>query len=664
MLTEFFLIAALLWLAGSVFALLSPQNGTPARISLLSGCILAVVGAVSGLPHGLPARELPVRLADSPVFFQLDPTALWLLLFGMIPATFACWLETPREQNSQRRYWAFGAGLILLGVLGVFGLQEAISFLIAWEVMSLGGAVMILGNRVSAGMGRAALFMLSLLEVGAVALLLAFLILGQHAGSLAFDRFAEASKSLSPHACFLIGLLFVIGFGAKLGLLPFYEWFPGAYGTGSGSTGAIFSGVVLNAAFFGLSRDLVSWLPGFGRGSAALSVVVIIFGVLSAILAILYAFQQEDWRRLLSFSTAENASVAITALGACLLFRMSSLSELAALAWMVAMIHLAAHSLAKGALFLAADGVFEGDGSYLIRQTGLLRRSSWVFGIGALFGAMSLAAMPPQAGFVSEWYIFQTLFQGFHVGSLFGRLTLALAAAGIALTAAVALATYVKLFGVGLLGDGHRQDKAVPGAISAAVFVLGVLVLGLAIGMPWWLQALGNVNQALFGVNAAGIMRNGWILVPLSAKFAFISPTLLVIVGPLLALIPLVLLRLAGAFAFRRVPVWYGGRREAPRRIATTSLAFSNALRTFYSFVYGSTHDLTREYHHPPYFVKRLIFNQEVGPVFGPYLFSPIIRFVRFLGAKVQLLQSGYLNVYTGIIGVLLVLILGLALLK
>ena len=50
----------------------------------------------------------------------------------------------------------------------------------------------------------------------------------------------------------LVGVLLLIGFGAKLGLLPFYEWFPGAYGSGSGASGAIMSGVVLNAAFFGL----------------------------------------------------------------------------------------------------------------------------------------------------------------------------------------------------------------------------------------------------------------------------------------------------------------------------------------------------------------------------------------------------------------------------
>ena len=51
-------------------------------------------------------------------------------------------------------------------------------------------------------------------------------------------------------------------------------------------------------------------------------------------------------------------------------------------------------------------------------QRGILARSSWIFGVGALFAAMSLAAMPPQAGFVSEWYLFQTFFQGFHLPSL------------------------------------------------------------------------------------------------------------------------------------------------------------------------------------------------------------------------------------------------------
>ena len=111
-------------------------------------------------------------------------------------------------------------------------------------------------------------------------------------------------------------------------------------------------------------------------------------------------------------------------------------------------------------MFLTADGVYRATGGYGIVHTDLLRRSSWLFGLGALFAAMSLAAMPPQAGFVSEWYMFETVFQGFRLDTLASRLVMALAGAGLALTVAVAFATYVKVFGVGLLGRSARRFPA------------------------------------------------------------------------------------------------------------------------------------------------------------------------------------------------------------
>ena len=152
-------------------------------------------------------------------------------------------------------------------------------------------------------------------------------------------------------------------------------------------------------------------------------------------------------------------------LGAALMFRGDGQRDLASLAWAVALLHLAGHALAKGGLFLTADGVFRATGGYTIFHSDLLRRSSWVFGLGALFAAMSLAAMPPQAGFVSEWYVFQTVFQGFHLNTLGGGLAMALAGAGLALTAAVAFATFVKVFGIGLLGRSSRQVAPVSAGV-------------------------------------------------------------------------------------------------------------------------------------------------------------------------------------------------------
>jgi formate hydrogenlyase subunit 3/multisubunit Na+/H+ antiporter MnhD subunit len=593
--------------------------------------------------------------------------------FGLAGAILASWLGSPGRRPS---CWVFGAAASLIGALGVFGMQDAVSFLIAWEVMSFGGAVMILGDELAADTGRPVLFMLALLEAGAVALMLAFLVLAAHADSLSFSGFAAAAAGMPRAEQLFVGLLLLIGFGAKLGLLPFYEWFPGAYGAGSGATGAFLSGIVLNAAFFALGRGLLEWLPVDHALPVSIpGIFVVVIAVLSAILTALYAFQQEAWRELLSLSSAENGSIAVCLLGAALMFRQDGLLDIASLAWVAALLHLAGHALAKGALFLSADGVFRAARDYRLVQRGILSRSPWIFGAGALFGAMSLAAMPPQAGFVSEWYLFQTFFQGFHLTSLGSRLTAALAGAGLALTAAVAFATFVKVFGIGLLGRGERCGAAVTTGNSLAVGVLGGLVLALAVGMPVWIEALGPAVAAAFGTTAVAEMHVGAVLVPatgapirLPDTFAFISPSLLVIAMPLLAVLPLTLLAASRRFTPRRVPVWYGGREQDPALAATTALTFSNALRTFYSFIYRPTavteHELAHGSNGRPYFIRRLVFSHDVAPIFGPYLFAPLERSVIAVANRLRVIQSGHLNFYLSLVGALLVVILLIALVQ
>jgi len=653
------LLAFLAWMAAAVLAAL--RQGLPlARILLALGSIAGIIAAIAALPHGTLAVVLPTRLAGDAVDFQMRPEALWLFGFGLAPAALACIFSTPKRDSEAG--WLFGAAASLIGALGVFGVSHDAGFLIAWEIMSFGGAVMILSERLSSDAGRPVLFMLGLLEVGAVALLLAILLLAGASHSFAFTAYGQALAQAPALLLASVGILLVFGFGAKLGLLPFYEWFPTAYGAGSGASGALMSGVVMNAAFYGLSRGLLEWLPSQPSLSAGLGVFIIIIGVLSAILTALYAFQQEDWRGLLSFSSAENASIAVTMLGAALLFRGHGEALLASLAWVVALLHLAAHALAKGGLFLTADGVYRATNRYAIFHTDLLRRSSWIFGLGALFAAMSLAAMPPQAGFVSEWYVFQTVFQGFRLDTLAARLTMALAGAGLALTVAVAFATYVKVFGIGLLGRASAVDGAAPPSSVISVGVLGFCVLALAVGMPVWLKSLEIAVNARFGTEAAQAMHDGFLLVPLTAKFAFISPTMLVVVMPLLAIFPIVIVLISRRYAVRRVPVWYGGLAQDPERVSTTALTFSNALRTFYSFIYRPTEETERETHAVRYFVRRLTFTHEVAPIFGPYLFAPVTRLVFKIAGWLRPLQSGHLNFYLAVIGLLLAIILALTL--
>lgn len=664
MANEALAIGVTLWLAAANCALFI-RSAVVARGLLALGCLAAGVGAIFALPDGTASVHLPLGIAGLGMDFLLTPSAAWLLLFGLIGAMLATFLgaASPRGKVA----WCFGAASGLIGAMGVFGLQDGIGFLVAWELMSLGGAWMILSERLAPDTGRPVIFMLALLEFGSVALMLAVLLLAGTAQSFAFADFVKAGTTLTPGLQFVIGMLLLIGFGAKLGLLPFYEWFPETYGAASGASGALLSGVILNAAFFGLARGMTGWIPlGDGATLSILSVLVVVVAGVTSILTSLYAFQQEDWRALLSFSSAENGAIAVALLGCSLVFARDGLTELAGLAWIVALVHLAGHALAKGGMFLTADGVYRTSGTYEIRQSGILHNGFWLYGVGALFAGMSLAAMPPQAGFVSEWYLFQTVFQGFHLSGLGERLLLVITGAGFALTVAIALATFVKVLGIGLLGRGAKQDMGIGILRGIAVGALGLAVLILAVGMPIWLSGLSTAAPIGYA-NVAEKMRDGWLLVPLTSTFAFISPSKLVIAMPLLALFPILLLLLSRRKCAREVPVWYGGKEQDPIRAATTALAFSNALRTFYSFVYRPTAETTREQSGDgngyPYFVRRLSFSHNVAPLFGPSLFDPLERLVVGIAVRLRALQSGHLNFYLALIGLLLVIVLAVSLL-
>ncbi|APZ44617.1 hypothetical protein BW247_08255 [Acidihalobacter ferrooxydans] len=648
-----FALAAGLWGSAALFALagLDPRLG---RAALSGGGLVCMLGSALGIAQGGSGTAMLSTLGGMPVRFHLDVAALWLIGWAALPATCAVALGGAPAPAGRAGRWVFGAAVGLLGALGVFGLQDGVALLIAWEAMSLGGALMLLADRGDAAGGLAGLFMLGLLEVGAVALLLALAALG--AFDPGFAAVAARFHALDFWPALLLGLLFVVGSGAKLGLLPFYEWFPSAYGQAGGGTGALFSGLFLNAAWFVLARALLDWAPG-GAVALALGVILVAVGVLSAILAMLFALQENDWRRLLGYSTAENAGLAVVALGAALLFHAQDLPRLAGLAFLVGMIHLAGHALAKGALLFAADAVQQATGSYAIAPRGLLRRAPWTLGLGAVFAGMSLAAMPPTIGFVSEWYLFQTIFHDFALHGQGARITLALAGAGVALTAALALATFVKLLGVGLLGP--RSDGVGRPALRyrLAVLITGLAVPGLAVALVWLLPWLGADPWPAGLGQAAPALTHGALLVPLSSGFAFISPAILVVVGPLLALPALAAVWWAIARrGLRRAPLWSGGLPVTERN-ATTALAFANAMRVFYGFVYRPSTETQRDYGSRQYFIQALRFDYAQTAIFTPLLFRPILRLIARLAQIFRHLQSGFLNDYLAIIGLLLLAI-------
>src|SRR4030095_9091829 len=152
-------------------------------------------------------------------------------------------------------------------------------------------------------------------HVGTGCLLAGFLILGSAAGSLSFP--VILSGHVVPGSMRSgVFVLFFIGFGVKAGLIPFHVLLPEAHPAAPSSVSAFMSAVLITAGIYGLFKVCAF---GLGPPDVNWALAFMSLGTLSAILGVLYALTQTDIKRLLAYSTIENAGIIVLGLGAAMM---------------------------------------------------------------------------------------------------------------------------------------------------------------------------------------------------------------------------------------------------------------------------------------------------------------------------------------------------------
>src|SRR5258708_8942688 len=97
--------------------------------------------------------------------------------------------------------------------------------------------------------------------------------------------------------------------------------------------------------------DGLGLLPSWG------GLLVLIGGVASAVLGVLYALMEHDLKRLLAYHSIENIGIILIGLGAALAFRVAGHPQLAGVALIAALFHTLNHAIFKCLLFLGAGSV-------------------------------------------------------------------------------------------------------------------------------------------------------------------------------------------------------------------------------------------------------------------------------------------------------------------
>jgi hydrogenase-4 component B len=481
-------IALPVWLTGALLAWLLGSRAAAARIvasvSALIGAALGAAGAVAML-LGAPSESWSHAWAVpfGSLSLHLDPLAAVFILPACVVggpcALYGGAYLLPHAGGRPIGTPLASYNLLLASMTLVCLADNLLVFLVAWELMTLSSWALVVHEHELETVRQAGRRYLVAAHLATAALFLLVLLLSAGGGSfelsgLSFNR-ADAA---APAA--LLFLLALAGFGTKAGIVPFHVWLPDAHPAAPSHVSALMSAVMITMGFYGLAR----FVPLLGLPPLWWGLLLMALGVAGALGGIAFALAQRDVKRILAYSTIENAGIITLAFGVGLIGTTLHQPGLAALGWLGGLLHVWNHALFKSVLFLAygaaAQGVHSRDAEAM---GGLLRRWRTV-GWLMVLGAAAIAALPGLNGFTGEWVILYGLLSGGMQLRGVSQIALLAAVPALALTGALAAACFARLTGVTLLGEprseGARHAEPPGWEMRLPMMLLGALCVAVA----------------------------------------------------------------------------------------------------------------------------------------------------------------------------------------
>ncbi|WP_031435295.1 hydrogenase 4 subunit B [Methylomarinum vadi] len=631
----------------------------PDRIRLGSFILLGI-GAVFAILAGLTVMLTQAAVTDRlslglpwlPWHVRFDSlSGLFYLIIGIAVLAVSAYGPGYVKNNDEQAhpFAALGlfSGLFIAGMLLVLLADDAFFFMIAWELMSVASYFLVAFQHENSANRRAAFLYLIMAEVGAIMIILAFGVLAAFADGFTFDALRQANLSATwTSIAFVLALL---GFGMKAGLVPIHVWLPEAHPVAPSHISALMSGVMLKVALYGLVRfsfDLlgdIQWQWG---------VVLMILGALSALAGILYALMQSNLKRLLAYSSVENIGIIFMVLGLAMIFLANGHPQLAALGLVAALLHAFNHALFKNLLFLGA-GIIQHQVHDLDIDVmgGLIKRMPHTSKL-LLIACMSISSLPLFNGFVSEWLAFQTALQVDVLDSGVLRSLIPVAAAALALTAALAAACFVNLYGIVFLGQARSAHSAKANecgdkGMLAGLSLLAGLCFLFGVFPALIIDLLDSINLQLLGHTLPNNDAADWLwLAPVSAEQASYSAPF-VLVGVLIAGgISFRYLRRDPAMAFRESETWDCGFGGVTARMQYSSSAFTMPFRRIFAKAWRQDEIIDRQAGGMPLQVTDIHYQLHIEDHSWPKLYQPIERGVNRSARLIGRIQTGNIRTY------------------
>lgn len=462
-----------------------------ARFGQCCTATLTILSALAGIPAAstvLLARtttwwEVSWGLPFGPAHLTLDPLSAFFLLPILLIAACGTLYAVRYRPAANGGYERVMTGMyaLLPGSMALIVLAgDSLLFLVAWELMALSCYLLLIADHQQQEVRAAGTLYLIATHTGTLVLIAMFALLYQTTGSFVIP--ASGSLSGVGPTAGIIFVLALLGFGAKAGLMPLHVWLPSAHANAPSHASAIMSGVILKMGVYGIVRTVAL----FDGPPLWWGLTLLVAGTVSAVAGVAFALGQHDLKRLLAYHSIENIGIIVMGLGVGLCGLALGRPTIALLGLAGGLLHVLNHAIFKALLFLGAGAVIHVTGSRELDRCGGLLKVMPKTGLFFLVGAVAICGLPPLNGFVSELLVYLGLFRQVIGGSGSSAVVAALAIPALAVVGGLALACFVKVFGVVFLGVPRHplpddvHEAGWPMLLPMALLALLCLLIGLA----------------------------------------------------------------------------------------------------------------------------------------------------------------------------------------
>lgn len=419
------------------------------------GCITGLCSLVNSTAGSCQTEWSWTWLHSLTLTFSLDSLSSFFLLpvFLVCPlaAIYSFGYFDQQEKNLRNSVSFFFTNILILSMTLVIAAGNLITFALAWELMSLSSYFLVMYDYTKETTRKAGYLYFIFAQTGALFIFASFGIIFSHTGHLLFN----GAATLPDQAKLLVFFLAFIGFASKAGVFPFHVWLPHAHPAAPSHISAIMSGVMIKMGIYGIFRMY------FALGSTDLLVgqIILFFGMISAVLGVVYALGKHNLKRLLAYHSVENIGIILMGMGFGMIGIHHKNAIMTGFGFGGALLHVFNHSLFKSLLFFGAGNIIKETGTACIDEMGGLMKKMTITGKTFLTGSVSISGLPPFNGFVSEFLIYFSAFQGLQYDHS-TLLSSILAIISLAVTGGLASFCFTKVVGIVFLGEPRTKAAA------------------------------------------------------------------------------------------------------------------------------------------------------------------------------------------------------------